>query len=266
MQIIGEKINGTRKQVGQAIADRNTVFIQDLARRQAEAGVNWLDINAGGSPDKEPEALAWLVKTVQEVTNVSLCLDSANPEALSTAIPYVKQLPMVNSVSGERKKLEQVLPLVVKYKCPVIMLAMDDRGIPKTVEERMDIIDLLVKEARSHHLADDLLYIDPLVMAIAVNTESANVALQTMRSIRSKYPGVHIVSGLSNVSFGLPVRSLINRVFITLAIEAGMDTAILDPLDKGLVSTILASELVLGKDRFCLNYTRAFRSGKLEGK
>jgi 5-methyltetrahydrofolate corrinoid/iron sulfur protein methyltransferase len=152
---------------------------------------------------------------------------------------------------------------VSSNKCPVIMLAMDDKGIPKTSEERMVIISQLIEETRRLGMADELIYIDPLVMALAVNTESAKIVLKTMQAIRTQFPKAHIVSGLSNVSFGLPARSLINRVFLTLAIEAGMDSAILDPLDKGLNSTILASELALGKDRFCLSYTRAFRAGKL---
>jgi 5-methyltetrahydrofolate--homocysteine methyltransferase len=263
MIIIGEKINGTRKQVGQAIRDRHQDFIRQLALQQIEAGAHWLDLNAGIRAEQETEDLIWLVETVQEAGEVSVCLDSANPEALRGALPFLKKKPMINSVSGERKRLESILPLVADHQCPVIMLAMDDKGIPKTVEDRLIIITRLVEEARKLGLGDELLYVDPLVMAMAVNTESGGIALETIRAIRERFPQVHIVSGLSNISFGLPARSLINRVFLTLAVAAGMDTAILDPLDKGLTSILLSTELILGRDHYCLNFTKAFRAGKL---
>jgi cobalamin-dependent methionine synthase I len=266
MIIIGEKINGTRNLVGKAIVERDTAFIQDLALRQVKAGISWLDVNAGGSSEQESEALVWLIETIQGVTEIPLCIDSVNPDSLAIAISHVKHSPMINSISGERKRLERILPLVNQYQCPVIMLAMDDKGIPKTTEDRMTIIDQIITETRRLNLNDELLYVDPLVIALAVDTESGKIALQTMRAIHAKFPKVHIVSGLSNISFGLPARTLINRVFMTLAIEAGLDTAILDPLDKGLISTVLASEMVLGQDRYCLKYNKAFRAGMLEYK
>jgi cobalamin-dependent methionine synthase I len=265
MIIIGEKINGTRKLVGQAIAERNKAFIQDLALRQVESGISWLDANAGGgSPDQEPLALAWLVDILQEVTDTPLCLDSANPLSIAAAITHVKQAPMINSISLEKNRFNSILPLLQQYHCPVIVLAMDDKGIPKSAEERVEIIKLIIEETRKIKLEDNLLYIDPMVMALSVGNEVGQKALKTLRLIRQQFPLVHTVSGLSNISYGLPARSLINRNFITLAIEAGLDSAILDPLDKKLISTIYAAELILGKDRFCQNYIKAFRAGKLE--
>jgi cobalamin-dependent methionine synthase I len=266
MITVGEKINGTRKQVARAIAARDVGFIQDLARRQAEAGVDWLDVNAGTSPAREPDDLVWLVETVQGVTDVPLCLDSANPPALVAAIEQVKHTPMVNSISGEKKRLEGVLPLVSRYNCAVIALAMDDNGIPKTAEDRIAIIRRLIGETHRAGVSDEQVYVDPLVMALATNVKSGQIALDTMRAVRAEFPKVHIISGLSNVSFGLPARTLINQAFLTLALEAGLDSAILDPLDRGLRSALLAAELVLGRDRFCLNYNRAYRAGQLEYK
>jgi len=263
MILIGEKINGTRKQVGQAIHERNRDLIHQLAIQQVEAGADWLDVNAGTGSEREKEDLIWLVETVQEVTDQPLCLDSASPEALMGAMPLVKKMPMINSISGEKKRRERLLPPIGDFHCPVIMLAMDERGIPKTVEERIDILTSLIEEVRDLKLQDELMYIDPLVMALSVNTESGKMALQTIQAIKEKFPGVHIVSGLSNISFGLPARSLINRTFLTLAIEAGLDAAILDPLDKGLLSAISTAELILGRDRFCLNYIKAYRTGML---
>jgi cobalamin-dependent methionine synthase I len=264
MIIIGEKINATRKAVGQALAERNKTVIQDLACRQSEAGAAWLDVNAGSRPDVEAEGLNWLVETVQEVTETPLCLDSANPQVIAAAIGRVHKTPLINSISYEKDRFTSILPLVKQYQCPVIVLAMDDKGIPKTSQGRVEIIRKIIEETRQNNLADDLLYIDPMVMSLSIDTEAGNNALKTMQMIHREFPSVHLVSGLSNISFGLPGRSLINRAFITLAVESGLDSAILDPLDKGLISSLLAAELVLGKDRFCRNYNKAFRAGILE--
>ena len=261
MEIIGEKINGTRKRVGQAIADRDAGFIQDLAAKQAEAGSTWLDVNAGTHPDREPDDLVWLVDTVQAVADTPLSLDSANPQALAAAIKHVNKTPMINSISGEPQRLEGVLPLAAKHGCPVIALAMDDKKIPETSEARVDIIHKVIEATRAAGVPDGQVYVDPLAMTIGTNIQSGVIFCDTIRAVRAAYPEVHFTAGLSNISFGLPARSYINRTFLTLALEAGLDCAILDPLDQELRATLLAAELVLGRDRHCLNYTRAYRAG-----
>jgi 5-methyltetrahydrofolate--homocysteine methyltransferase len=264
MKIIGEKINGTRKRVGQAIADRDTDFIRDLARRQAEAGSTWLDVNAGTHPDQEPDDLVWLVDTVQAVTDTPLCLDSANPQALAAAIKKVNKTPMINSISGEPQRLEGVLPLVAEHGCSVIALAMDEKKIPETSEARVEIIHKVIEATREAGVPDEHIYVDPLVMTIGTNIQSGQIFFETIRAVHAAYPEIHFTAGLSNISFGLPARSYINRAFMTLAMEAGLDCAILDPLDQELQATLLAAELVLGRDRHCLNYTRAYRAGVFE--
>lgn len=264
MKIIGEKINGTRKTVAKAIAERDAAFIQNLAQKQVDGGAHWLDINAGTRPDLEPNDLEWLINLVQDVTEVPLCLDSANPSALRHAMQFVKKTPMINSISGEPNRLEGIVPIVAEYKCPVIALCMDDKGIPTTAEARMDVIRKVIEVTRAAGITDDMLYIDPLAMTIATNTEAGQIIFDTIRKIRNEFPTAHLACGLSNVSFGLPARSLINRTFVALAIEAGLDAAIVDPNDRDLQASMYAAELILGKDRHCLNYTRAFRAGKLE--
>ncbi len=264
MKIIGEKINGTRKLVGKAIAERDAAFIQNLAKKQADAGAHWLDVNAGTRPDLEPDDLVWLVNLVQEVTDLPLCLDTANPKALRAAMACVKRTPLVNSISGEPYRLEGILPVAAEFKTPVIALCLDDRGIPATTEGRLEVLAKVVGETRKAGIPDESLYIDPLVMTIATNIQSGNIIFNTMRAIRECYPTSHMACGLSNVSFGLPVRSLINRTFLTLAISAGLDTAIIDPNDRELQAAVYAAEMLLGRDKHCLNYTRAYRAGKLE--
>lgn len=263
MQIIGEKINGTRKRVAQAIAERDIDFIQNLALEQAEAGSTWLDVNAGTRPDREPDDLVWLVKSIQAVVDTPLCLDSANPRALEVAIRTVKQTPMVNSISGEPDRLAGILPLVAEHGCPVIALAMDEKKIPESSAKRLDVVCKVMAATRAAGVPDAHVYIDPLAMTIATNTGSALITLDTLRAVRQAFPDVHLTMGLSNISFGLPGRSYINRGFVTLAMQAGLDSAILDPLDREMQAAILVAELLLGRDRHCLNYVRAARQGIL---
>jgi cobalamin-dependent methionine synthase I len=263
MLIIGEKINGTRSSVAKAIAERAKDYIQNLARRQAEAGADYLDVNAGTKPDLEPDALVWLVRVVQEVVDVPLCLDSVNPKALGAAMDHVEKTPMINSISGEKKLLEEVLPLPASHGCPVIALALGDRGIPKTTEDRLAIVRQVIHETDKAGIAHENLFVDPLVIAIATDTSSGLKAFETMRGIKAEFPDVHLTSGLSNISFGMPVRGLINRAFLSFALEAGLDSAIMDPLDRDLYGALLAAEVVLGRDRYCLNYTNAYREGRI---
>jgi len=264
MKIIGEKINGTRKRVAQAIAERDAEFIKDLARKQTEAGSAWLDVNAGTLPDREPDDLIWLIENIQSAVDTPLSLDSANPEALKIAIKAVNKTPMINSISGEPERLTGILPLVAEHGCPVIALALDDKKIPETSEKRLEVISRIVKETRLLGIPDSNLYLDPLAMTISTNTQSAVIAFQTMRCVREQYPEAHLTIGLSNISFGLPGRSFVNRYFLSLAIQAGLDTAILDPLDREIQAAILTTDLILGRDNHCLNFIRASRKGLFE--
>lgn len=261
MKIIGEKINGTRKRVAQAIAERDAGYIQDLASRQTAAGASWLDVNAGTHPDREVDDLIWLIETVEAVCSTPLSLDSANPRALQAAVTAVARTPMINSISGEPERLSGILPIAAEFGCPVIALAMDDKKIPETAEKRLEVIARVVETARSMGVPDANLYIDPLAMTISTNTQSAMTAFETMRRVRLEFPEAHLTIGLSNISFGLPARSFVNRYFLSLAIQNGLDSAILDPLDREIQAAILTTELLLGRDNHCLSFIRASRKG-----
>lgn len=264
MIIIGEKINGTRKQVAKAIQERDSEFIQNLARSQFENGATYLDVNAGTLPQREPEDMVWLVQHVQDVApEATLCLDSANPAALRAGIQKTVKTPMLNSLSGERFRIEGVLPLACEFQTELIVLALDDKGIPKTSDGRLDIVRKLVEMTRQGGLPDEKLFVDPLVMAISTGTENGNVSLETCRRIREEFPKVHLTCGLSNISFGMPLRSVLNQAFIVLTIQAGMDSVIVNPEERELRGLMMAAETVLGKDRHCMNFNRAFRAGKI---
>jgi 5-methyltetrahydrofolate--homocysteine methyltransferase len=264
MKIIGEKINGTRKSVARAIAERDAAYIRNLAQKQTEAGSTWLDVNAGTHPNQEPDDLIWLIDNIQSVVEIPLALDSANPEALNVAIRAVNKTPMINSISGEPERLEKILPIVAEHGCEVIALAMDEKRIPETLGKRIQVIDKVLEHTRAAGVADDKVYVDPLAMTIATTNQSAVIACDTIRTVHKKYPDVHFTMGLSNISFGLPDRKQVNRGFLILAMQAGLDSAILDPTDKELCAAIVITELLLGKDRHCMNFLRASRAGLFE--
>jgi cobalamin-dependent methionine synthase I len=263
MIIIGEKINGTRKAVAEAIKKRDSRFIQDLAVSQIRGGAYYLDVNAGTHPDPEPDDITWLVQTIQEVTEASLCIDSANPKALRAGIKAAKKLPMINSLSGEKARIQGVLPLAAEYGTELVLLALDDRGIPKTGQERLEIVRGLVGLCKQHNLPENRLYVDPLVTTIATDNHSGVVAFETIRGIKQEFPMIHVTCGLSNISFGQPARGMINQAFAALAIGAGLDSAIMDPNDGELRNIIYSAEMVLGNDPDCLRFNQAFRQGHI---
>jgi 5-methyltetrahydrofolate--homocysteine methyltransferase len=264
MIVIGEKINGTRKGVAQAIQDCDAAFVRDLAIRQFDNGAVYLDLNAGTLPRSEPDDMVWLVETVQEaVPEATLCLDSANHRALRAGIEKAAKTPMLNSLSGEQFRIDGVLPMACEFQSELIVLPLDDNGIPRTSEGRLDIVRRLVAMTRECGLPDNKLFVDPLVMAISTGTENGNVTLETTRKIREEFPQVHLTCGLSNISFGMPLRSTLNQAFMALLIAAGMDSALIDPEERELRAIMMAAETLLGKDRHCMNFNRAFRAGKI---
>jgi cobalamin-dependent methionine synthase I len=211
--------------------------------------------------------MAWLVTSVQEACDIPLCLDSANPKALRAGLDLVRHPPLINSESGEKPRIEGVLPLALEYRTGLILLALDDEtGIPNTSDGRMKIVDRLVRLASDGGLTEEKLYIDPLVTSISTGTDNAMITFDTIRRIRSAYPKCHITSGLSNISFGMPLRHVINRTFMAMAVQAGLDSAIADPNDRQLYEVMLAAEMLMGKDKYCQGFNRAYRTGRIGEK
>lgn len=264
MFIIGERINATRKSIRAAIKERNGAHIQEVAKSQEKAGANALDVNCGTvAASEEPEAMKWLVKTVQEVTDLPLCIDSANSEALAAGLAEHRGKPLINSISGENARYNSVLPLVKHYGAGVTALCNDDRGLPSSKEMAVEVGDLLVGRLLKDGIPVDDIYLDLLVRALATSPETVVDTLEVMRDLSNSYPGLHFVCGLSNVSFGLPERRHLNRAFVAMGVAFGLDAIIADPLDRQLLALIYASEALVNKDRFCLAYIKAFNEGKL---
>ena len=260
MLIIGELINCTRKKVGEAAQRRDEEFFRDLARKQVAAGAHVLDIN-GGLPDQEAELLAWLVERVQEAVDVPLCLDSADPEAMMKALPLCKKRPLVNSISDEPARWA-MLPALIEHRPKVIALCLSASGVPSGVKERVTIASRLVERLSGEGFALDDLYVDPCVMPIGTGL-NGKLLLEAVSELAARYPGLHISAGVSNVSFGLPNRKLLNETYLMLLMARGLDAAIVDPCDPQLMMNITAADALLGCDSGCRSYMRAYRDGKL---
>jgi cobalamin-dependent methionine synthase I len=265
MIIIGEKINSTNKTARAAIESYDAEFVQDMAKKQHDAGAAYIDLNAGMFVEDEADRLEWLVKTAQEAVDAPLSIDSPNPEAIERALKNIKgNKPIINSITDEKERFDSILPLILKYNTGIVALCMDDSGMPETADERLAIADRLIAALTSKGVSISDIYIDPMVRPIGTGTHYGKVALETISRVRAEFPEVHITCGLSNISFGIPERKLMNQAFLIAAMTSGMDGAILNPLDKKLMSFVYAAEALLGKDDFCMNYLMKFREGLLE--
>lgn len=264
MLIVGELINSSRKAVAQAIAERNTEYIQDLARKQVEAGADIIDVNCGTSIGEEEEVMTWLVTKVQEIVDVPLCIDSPSAAALAAGLAVHKGQAMINSITAEKDRWQEVLPLVQKYKAKIIALCMDDGGMPETVEDRLRVADKLVLGLLEAGIPEDDIYLDPLIKPLGVNSRYGVEALDAVAALKEKYPKVHTICGLSNVSYGLPERRLLNRAFMVMCLTKGMDAFILDPLDAPLMGLLKAAVALAGQDEYCLEYIAAARAGRIK--
>jgi 5-methyltetrahydrofolate--homocysteine methyltransferase len=269
MIIVGERINGTRTRVRDALVARDADFIAEEAMRQAEAGADYIDLNAGTDPQREPEDLVWLVRTVQEAVDRPLCIDSPNVDALRAGIEACQATvarqskPLVNSASAESGRMEAVLGLVARHGARVVGLTLDDTGLPKTAEQRISIARTLVERAAELGIAREDIFIDPLARAVAVENEQGAAFLDAVAGIKEALPGIHAICGLSNISFQMPARRLLNRTFVGMAMARGLDAAIVDPLDGGLMAAICAANVLLGQDEMCIGYIQAHRAGRL---
>lgn len=263
MIIIGEKINGAIPVIKEAIEKRDAKLITERAIKQEQAGADFIDVCAGTAPELEVEALKWLMEVVQDVTETPLCIDSPNPRVIETVFQHANKPGLINSISLEGDKCEVLLPLMEGNSWEVIGLTCDNKGIPCDVQTKVDIAKILVDKAAKFGITPDRIHIDPCVMALSTSNDSLLNFTREISEIRALYPTIHITSGLSNISFGLPARSLMNKTFMALAIQAGMDSAVMDPTNQDMMGTIFAAYALLGKDKYCRAYSKAFRQGKI---
>jgi len=244
--VIGEKINPTgRKKLAEALANRDYEYICSLARQQVAGGADVLDVNVGAPGIDELAVLPDVACKVAQAVDVPLCLDSANREALAAALAVLPGKPLINSVNGEEASLNRILPVVKEYGAAVIGLAMDEDGIPTTVDRRLMAASKILERAVKLGIPAEDVIIDPLVLTVGADSKAASITLKTVEQVRLEL-GVNINLGASNVSFGMPERHTINQAFLVLAIGAGATCAITDPMKLAL--TIRAADLLRGRD------------------
>lgn len=258
--LIGERINPTgKKKLAEALRSGDWDVIRHEALAQVEAGADILDVNVVASDVDERALLPRAIEVICSVVNVPLCIDVNDPAALKEALKVYEGKPIVNSVTGEEKSLDDVLPLVKEYGAAVIGLTLDDQGIPKDPEKRFEVACRIVERAESGGIPREDVIIDCLALSLGADDQAGMTTLGAIRKVRDVL-GVNQTLGASNISFGMPDRPLINQVFLSLAVAAGVTCPTVDA--ARVKAAILATDLVLGRDRFSQRFTRYYRSLK----
>jgi 5-methyltetrahydrofolate--homocysteine methyltransferase len=264
MLVVGELINASRKAIGEAIRVQDAEYIQKVAREEFEAGVDYIDVNAGIFVGQEPEYLQWLVKTVQEVVDAPCCIDSPDPKAIEAALSVHKGIAMINSISLEKARYDALIPVIAGTDLRVVALCMSDEGMPETTAARLKIAEQLIDGLVKNNVPLDHIYVDPLVQPISTNNTFAVEFINSVEAIMTGFKGVHTICGLSNVSYGLPVRKFMNQAFAIMAISKGLDALIINPLDKMMMASLVTAEALAGRDEYCVKYLKAFRNKQFE--
>ncbi len=264
MRIVGELINASRKKIREEIREKNYDAIAKVALDQHENGADFIDVNAGIFVGKETDYMKWLIQTVQENVDAPCCIDTPDPAVIEEAVKVHKGIPMINSISLEKGRYENIIPVIKGTDFKIIALCMSDEGMPYTKEERLKIADRLVNNLVKNGIKLENIFVDPLVQPIGSGDHLGREFLDSVEAIHAKYEGIHTICGLSNISFGIPKRGFANRAFMVMAITRGLDSAIMNPLDNKMMANVLAAEMLLGKDQFCEKYMNAYREGKLD--
>ncbi len=265
MIIIAEKLNGSIPSCAKAIAAKDEGYLKDFAKRQADAGATFIDACASVK-DGELDILKWMIDCIQDATDCPISVDSPDINVCLEAIKYCKKPGLFNSVSDEGGKLDKAFPVLASdefKKWDIMALLCDDTGIPKTAAKRIEVFDKIMAKAAEYGIDEKRFHIDPLIEMLCTTDDEMGISmvLEVMNHIKTTHPKVHISGAVSNISFNLPARKLVNQAFVVLAMNAGMDSGVLDPLSQDLMGVILATEAMLGMDDFCAEYTAAFRAG-----
>jgi len=260
--IIGEKINGAIPSVAKAIAAKDADFIRNLAKAQSDAGSAFIDVCASVENSIELETIKWLIGLVQEVTDTPIAIDSPNVRICAEAMKFCKRPGLINSVSMEGDKIEVIFPLIADSKWECVALLCDDTGIPQDSEKRLEVFAGIMKKAKEYNIDPSRLHIDPLVQMLCTSEDGINTVVEVIKEIKKQYPKIHVTGGASNISYNLPVRKLVNQAFLVLAINSGMDSGIINPLNRDMMGMIYATEALLGQDEYCMEYIGAYREDK----
>lgn len=259
MIIVGERLNSSRRAVFEALQKRDAEYICGQALAQEKAGAAYVDLNAAAMMDKEIDTLCWAIPLIQGAVSAPLALDTPNPEAMEAALKVHKGRALLNSLSGESACLDVMLPLIKRYRPRVIALCLDKEGPPESADIAASRARKMAEILLSAGLQAEDIFIDPLVRPIGVDHKTGPVFLDSVERIKRWLPETKTIAGISNVSFGLPQRRLLNRTFLALAMAKGLDAAICDPLDGDIQAVIAASEALLGQDPSLKKYLAYIR-------
>lgn len=257
--IIAERINPTgRKILGEQLKEGKLDIVEKDAIEQTKAGAHIMDVNVGAVGVDEVDMLPKAIKKVMEVTDLPICIDSANPKAIKAALEVYPYKALINSVNGKEESLEEVLPLVKESGSAVVCLTMDESGISNDVDTRFEIAKKIILRAESMGIKREDLVIDPLVMSAATDANSAKITLAVMKKITKEF-GVSTTCGASNISFGMPNRDLLNIHFLTMLVLNGLCAPISDPMIEGITESLRAADFLAGKDPYGMNYISMYR-------
>ena len=271
MILIGERINGMFKDVKQAIAEKNKKVIQELAKKQTEAGATYLDVNVGTAAADQEGTMQWLIETIQETCTTSLCLDSQKTDVIAAGLKVInaENGAMLNSTPLNKKDDEAILDKYIEMaeqagpKVNIITLTMDKNGVPQDVDTRVALAADIVSKAMEKDLDTQRLFIDPIVLPVKVpnaQVQPGNI-LTAMDQIKFlSDPAPHMTVGLSNVSQGANERSLINSVFLAMAMSHGLDSAIADVLDQDLMNIVATSDMLMNKQIYSDSFLKVYAS------
>ncbi len=238
MVLIGESIHIISKQVSDAVKERNPSVIRDLAKAQADAGADYIDLNLGPAKRDPEEVTQWLVNTVQAVTDVPLSIDTLNPVAMEAGLKACKKRPLLNSASGRTDSKQLMLPLAKKYNCDVVISVLTDKGCPPDIDSRTESIMETVALANEMGIPNENIWVDPIILPVSADQKQVTEALEFVKILQDLLPGVKSTVGLSNISNGTPeeLRGMLNRTYMVMLGRCGLYSAIADTLDKELVS------------------------------
>jgi len=268
MIVVGEMVNATRRHIGEAIKTRDHKVVEEEIRKQDLAGAHYLDLNAStgtGDLDKEIDDMKWLIDIALDSTGKSLAIDTADSKVMRHAAEHIggRRSWLMNSIKGDAEAMESLLPIAIGHKVPFIALAMDSTGIPRDALQRIAICRNILSEVSKSGIPEENVFFDPILLPISTDITQGKVSLETLSGLKEQFPQSKTTMGLSNISHGLPQRSLINQAFLLTAISYGLDSVICDPTDPGIQRAIALGELISGRDRHCRRFTRKVRKGEV---
>jgi 5-methyltetrahydrofolate corrinoid/iron sulfur protein methyltransferase len=260
MEAIGERINGMFKAIGKAIKESDASVIEDMAKRQEEAGADILDLNVGPAAEDRLAAMRWLVETVQNVSGLPLAIDSTNPDVVRAGLEACENPAVINSTTGEQEKLNAMMPMAAEHGCSIIGLTIDEEGVPGTAAGRMEVALKLVSSAMEHGLPTDRLYVDAVILPVNALQDTPPRVLEVISQVPMLAdPAPKTVLGLSNVSQGAQLRPLLNRTYLVMCLGRGLDAAIVDVLDEELMDAMITAEVLMNRAVYADDFLKAYR-------